>query len=221
MSTTADAAPVVQLPSRIQTYLDVLVGACTAAGPPLVSVILFGSTVRGGFSNISDVDLIIVLPDSATREDKARIRDEVARLETVHGFRPATTHPIGAFQARVERAVGHLFACLVCTRSDLLSGDVARIIGLQPVEALLIDRIVFSGIISSAVTVRGEDLLPHVLKRSGACRAQSPARCCGGVLLSIGTFPCCPTPPLRHGSCHLLHSCFFYITTARPGWRRK
>jgi predicted nucleotidyltransferase len=213
MSTTADAAPVVQLPSRIQTYLDVLVGACAAAGPPLVSVILFGSTVRGGFSNISDVDLIIVLPDSATREDQARIRDEVARLETVHGFRPATTHPIGAFQARVERAVGHLFACHVCTRSDLLSGDVARIIGLQPVEAILIDRIVFAGIISSAVTVRGEDLLPHVpvppIRRLDVFKAL--LGCCGGVLLSIGTFPMLPdATKYAMGSLkHSLHSCFF------------
>src|SRR5258708_5049582 len=149
MSTTADAAPLLPLPPRVQSYLDALAGACATAGPPLVSVILFGSTVRGGFSDISDVDVIIVLPDEATREDKRRLRGEVAHLETVHGFRPATTRPIGAFQARVERTVGHLFACLVCTRSDLLSGDVARVIGLQPWEALLVDRIVFAGIIRS------------------------------------------------------------------------
>jgi Nucleotidyltransferase domain len=213
MSTTSDAAPVVQLPRRVQAYLDALAGACETVGPPLVSVVLFGSTVRGGFSDISDVDLIIVLPDGATPEDKARIRDGVARLETVHGFRPATAHPIGVFQARVERAVGHLFACLVCTRGELLSGDVARVIGLQPWEALFVDRIVFAGIIASGVTVRGEDLLPHIpvapIRRLDVFKALFT--CCGGVLLGVGTFLVLPdaTKYAMGALKHSLHSCFF------------
>lgn len=213
MSPTLDAAPVLPLPSRVRAYLDALVGASAAAGPPLVSVILFGSTVRGGFSDISDVDLIIVLPDAATREDKGRIRDEVMHLEAAHGFRPVATHPVGAFQSRVERAVGHLFACPVCTRSDLLSGDVARIIGLRPLEALLVDRIVFAGIISSAVTVWGEDLLPQVpvphIRRLDVFKALFA--CCGGVLLSVGTFPVLPdaTRYAMGALKHSLHSCFF------------
>jgi hypothetical protein len=99
------------------------------------------------------VDLIIVLPDAATRENKRRLREEVARLETFHGFRPATAHSPGALQARIERAVGHLFPCCVCTRGDLTSGDVARVLDLRPWEALFVDRIAFASIIGSAVTV--------------------------------------------------------------------
>jgi predicted nucleotidyltransferase len=121
MGSTTDVVSGLQLPPRIQTYLDAVIQACTQAGHSLVSVLLFGSVAKGGFSSISDVDLIIVVPDDARRESKRQVREMVARLETVHGFRPTARH--SAAQARVERAVGHLFSCFVCTRSDLLSGD--------------------------------------------------------------------------------------------------
>ena len=213
MAATSDAAPVLQLPHRVQTYLDALVGACAAVGPPPVSVILFGSTVRGGFSDISDVDIVIVLPDEATREDKGRIRDEAARLEAVHGFRPAAARAIGALQARVERAVGHLFACLVCTRGELLSGDVARVVDLRPWEAPFVDRIVFASIIASAVTVRGEDLLPRIpvppVRRLDVFKALFA--CGGQAWLSVATFPVLPdaTKYAMGALKHSLHSCFF------------
>ena len=178
-----------------------------------MSVILFGSVAKGGFSSISDVDLIIVLPDDATTENKRRVRDEVARLETSHGFRPATTHPDGAVQARIERAVGHLFPCCVCTRSDLLSGDVARVLDLRRWEAPFVDRIVFASIVASAVTVWGEDLLPRVpvppVRRLDVFKALYTISC--QVVLAVATFPALPdaTKYAMGALKHSLHSCFF------------
>ena len=50
----------------------------------------------------------------------------------------------------------------ICTRADLLSGNVGKILNLRPIEAFFVDRIVLNGILSSARTVWGEDLLPQV-----------------------------------------------------------
>jgi hypothetical protein len=177
-----------------------------------VSVILFGSTTKGGFSSVSDVDLIIVLPDDATRENKHQIRDEITRLETVHGFRPATAHPSGA-KARIERAVGHLFACCVCTRADLISGDVSRVLDLRRWESPFVDRIVFASIVASAVTVWGEDLLPRVpvpqVRRLDVFKALLVFS--NQVVLSIMVFPVLPdaTKYAMGALKHSLHNCFF------------
>src|SRR5205809_7370490 len=110
---TPDVALGRQLLPRVQTYLDELLRTCAQIEQPLVSVILFGSAASGGFSSASDVDLMIVVPDDTTPEGKRRLRAEVTRLEIAHGFRPA--HPRRALQARIERAVGHLFSCFICT----------------------------------------------------------------------------------------------------------
>jgi predicted nucleotidyltransferase len=213
MCSSFDAVSGLQFPFRVQTYLDAVVQTCAQAGHSLVSVILFGSAARGGFSGVSDVDLIIVLPDDTTRENKRRLREEVARLETLHGFRPATAHSPGPLQARIERAVGHLFPCCVCTRGDLISGDVARVLDLRPWEAPFVDRIAFASIVGSAVTVWGEDLLPRVavpsIRRLDIFKALFSF--CNQVVLSVMTFPVLPdaTKYAMGALKHSLHSCFF------------
>jgi hypothetical protein len=180
----------------------------------LVSLVLFGSTAKGSFSeDVSDVDLIIVLPDEATRENRRRLHEVVARLEAVHGFSlPAARSP-GVFQARIERAVGHAFSCFVCTRGDLLSGDVARVLELRRLEAPFVDRIVFANIVASAVTVWGEDLLPRVpvppVRRLDVFKALFAFS--SQVVLSVMTFPVLPdaTKYAMGALKHSLHSCYF------------
>ena len=214
MLPTPDAASHPQLPARVQTYIDALVRTCAEDSAPLVSVILFGSAAKGGFSGgVSDVDLIIVVADDASPARRRRLGDDVARLETLHGLRPPTTRAPGVFRARMERAVGHGFSCFVCTRSDLLSGDVARVLDLRPLEAPFVDRIVFAGIVASAVTVWGEDLLPRVpvpsVRRLDVFKALFGFA--NQVLLSAMTFPVLPdaTKYAMGTLKHSLHSCYF------------
>ena len=200
-----------QLLPRVQTYLDDLLRICAQIEQPLVSMILFGSAASGGFSSVSDVDLMIVVPDETTSEGKRKLRAEVAHLEIAHGFRPP--HPTGALQTRVERAVGHLFSCFICTRENLISGDVARILDLRPWEAPFVDRIVLASIVASAVTAWGEDLVPRVpvppVRRLDVFKALFGFSC--QIVLIVQTFPLLPdaTKYAMGALKHSVHSCFF------------
>jgi len=214
MLSTSDAACGVQLPARVQTYIEALLQTCARDGAPLVSVILFGSTAKGGFSGaVSDVDLILVVRDDASRGERRRLSGDVARLEGFHGLGPATLGPPGRLRALVERAVGHGFSCFVCTRGDLISGDVTRVLDLRLLEAPFVDRIVFASIVASAVTVWGEDLLPRVrvpsVRRLDVFKALFAFSC--QVVLSVVTFPALPdaTRYAMGTLKHSLHSCFF------------
>lgn len=212
----AMAAPDLQRDLRlapgVEAYVDALVRMCALIEQPLVSLILFGSAASGGFSSASsDVDLVIVVPDHATPDHKRRLRAEVVRLEIAHGLRPA--QPKGLLRARIERAVGHLFSCFICTRGDLISGDVVRILGLQRWEGVFVDRIVLASIIASAVTVRGEDLLPAILvppvRRFDVFKALFGFSC--QIVLILETFPFLPdaTKYAMGVLKHSVHSCFF------------
>jgi predicted nucleotidyltransferase len=201
-------------PLRVQNYLDAVIQTCARNGTPVVSLILFGSAAKGGFSSVSDVDLIIVLADGTTRDDRRRLREQVTSLETDHGFRPAAAQAPGALQARIERAVGHLFSCCICTRGDLLSGDVARVLDLRRWEAPFVDRITFAGIIASAATIVGEDLVPQVrvprVRRLDVFKALFVFTC--QLVLAIATFPVLPdaTKYAMAALKHSLHSCYFW-----------
>ena len=214
MLSISDSASGSPLPARVQTYLDALVQTCAQDRALLVSVVLFGSAAKGGFSgDVSDVDVIIVVSDAASRADRLRVGEAVARLETVHQLRPAKTDSPGGLRIRIERAVGHGISCFVCTRSDLISGDVGRVLDLRRWETPFVDRIVFASIVGSAVTVWGEDVLPRVrapfVRRLDVFKALFAFS--SQVLLSAVTFPVLPdaTKYAMGALKHSLHSCFF------------
>ena len=219
MNRYAVAAP--PLPPRVQDYVDALVRACADGSPGLVAVILFGSVVRGGFSGTaSDVDLILVVSDGASREDRRWLRKEAERIEALHGFRESSAGPRGTFEAIVEKATGNASSFFICTRGDLLSGDVARILDLRPLQAIFVDRVVLPSIVRSAVTVYGEELLPQIpvqpIRRFDVFKAFFGFA--SQVLLSAAVFPVLPraTKYAMGALKRSLHNCFFCYH-ARPG----
>lgn len=174
---------------------------------------MFGSAAKGGFARqVSDVDLILVLPDGASREERMRVRDEVSRLEIEHGFKqPGNARtPLQAF---AEHMGGEDHSCFVCTQSDLLSGDVARVFDLKPAEAFFVDRIVFANVIASSATVWGDHLLPLVqpplVRRSDVFKAWfALTNRVGLSVLAYGLLPDA-TRYAMGALKHSLHSCYF------------
>nr|WP_262908613.1 nucleotidyltransferase domain-containing protein [Hymenobacter translucens] len=128
----------------------------------MVSLVVFGSAVRGGFAAGSDVDLLLVLADGSPRAVGAGLQELVQQLEITHGFRPPADAGTGPLDKFLHQAGGNGLSCFVCTRSDLLSGDVTRILGLRGPAAVLVDRIVLPSILAPAVTAWGEELLDQV-----------------------------------------------------------
>ncbi len=48
----------------------------------------------------------------------------------------------------------------ICTRGDLLSGNIGRILRIHPLQAIFVDRIVLANFVASGITVWGEAMLP-------------------------------------------------------------
>ncbi|MDQ6769715.1 MAG: nucleotidyltransferase domain-containing protein [Gemmatimonadota bacterium] len=210
------------LPPRVQAYVDAIARMGAEAGGKLVSVILFGSAATGGFSGpASDVDLLLVLRDDVSQEEKRRLRDDVVRLEARHGFRELPPRPRGAVEEFVERVTANVRSFFVCTRSDLLSGHVARMLDLRPTQALFVDRAVIPSIVASAVTVWGEELLAQIpmapIRRFDVFKSFQGLF--GQVLLSAAVFPLLPgaTRYAMGALKRSVHNCFFcYHARAAP-----
>jgi len=200
-----------QLPARISRYLDAVEQTCGHSS--LVSLVLFGSVASGDSSNTSDVDLIVVLPDNTTANTMSRLREEIATLETSFGFRPIQSTGSRRWRSRVERAAGHLFSCFVCTRGQLLSGDVAALLGLCRWEVPFVDRIVLASIVASAVTIAGEDLIPRIrvppVRRADVFKALFTFVC--QIVLSVAVFPVLSdaTKFAMGALKHSVRSCYF------------
>jgi hypothetical protein len=159
---TSNAAQPQFAPS-VRNYLADIVRACEEKRAEFVSVVLFGSASTGGFQEkVSDVDLILVLADGIPSESRAALRDRVIALERLHGMRQ-TPGRKSALEVIFDRITLSDCSFFICTRADLLSGLPGRLMNLRAAQALFVDRIVVPGILSSAVTLWGEDLLPRIV----------------------------------------------------------
>jgi len=199
--------------SRVQRYLDEVaqlhaVGVCS-----LVSVILFGSAASGAFSQSSDVDLIIVIDNETSQEATRRLRGAVKELEIMHGLQMTASRPQKKLERFAERAGGHAHSCFICTRADLISGDVARIFGLRATEEIFLERMFLASVIVAAGTVWGEYLLSLVplpsLRRLDVFK--SLFRSTAFILFCAVGFPVLPdaTKYAMGTLKHSLHSCYF------------
>ena len=198
----------------VRQHLEAIRQLRLSSGAPLVSVILFGSAAEGAFApDVSDVDLIVVLPDLASQSERLQIQETVLALEIKHGFRAPWDRTRGRLEQYLERCAGYSLSSFVCTRSDLLSGKAPRVFGLSPFEALFVDRIVFASVIVSASTVWGEELLPPVpipdIRRLDVFKALF--NFANAIIMSAVVFPVLPkaTKYAMGILKHSLHSCYF------------
>ena len=212
MSPSASAGTAVQL--RVQAYVEAILDKCADGGLALVSVVLFGSAAIGGWvENVSDVDLMLVVPDTTTDEDMDRLRSEVERIEIHHRLRSHSAHGQPALEKFLDRLTAHDRTFFICTRGDLLSGNIGRILRLHPLQTIFVDRVVLANFVASGITVWGEAMLPLI--------PVAPIRRFDVFKAFFGLFPmallCAAIFPLHPGMTRYamgvlkssVHSCFF------------
>ena len=202
------------IPLRVQAYVDEIVHKCAESGRALVSLILFGSASVGGWvETASDVDLILVVPDEATAEDIDRLRREVEHIEIIHELLSPAAPRRSALEMFLNRITAHDRSFFICTRADLLSGDIGRILRVHPLQAKLVDRIVLANFVASGITVWGEAILPVV--PTAPIRRFDVFKALFGLfpiaLTSVAIFPLYPrmTKFAMTALKSSIHSCFF------------
>src|ERR1017187_1849647 len=113
------------VPFRVQAYVEAIVHTCADGGRALVSVVLFGSAAIGGWGEtVSDVDLILVVPDCATDEDTDRLRSEVERIEILRRLR---SHGHSALEKLLNRVTSFVKDSVTTESCALSLRDILRI----------------------------------------------------------------------------------------------
>jgi predicted nucleotidyltransferase len=164
----------------VETYISSVIRACEGPDSGIISAVLFGSAATGSYSpEISDVDLLIVLHDGATEEDRSRARDTISDYEDRSGVGKRHPHRRGALDSFADRVTANVRSFFVCTRADLLSGEPGRILGISTLQAFFVDRVAIPSILASGITIWGEHLT------TCSIAADPSVRCRQGVLLNV------------------------------------
>jgi predicted nucleotidyltransferase len=198
----------------VRNYLNDVLLLLKQKAIPVVSIVLFGSAAKNdALQGTSDVDLIIVLQDEAEVVTKTEAKSIVQQVERKYGL--SASRDLSILDTFIDHAGGNAHSCFICTKEDFLSGNGVKVFGLNPFEALFLNRIVLATIIGSARTVWGANLISKLLL--------PPPRYLDVIkaffsffsvsLLITVTYPIirAPTSQAMGVLKRALHSCYFYV----------
>jgi hypothetical protein len=91
-----------------------------------------------------------------------RLGSQAERIEILHRLHSHSARGQSTLEKFLDRLTAHDRTFFVCTRGDLLSGNIGRILRIHPSQALFVDRIVLTNFVASGITVWGETIRPLV-----------------------------------------------------------
>ncbi|MCK4972766.1 MAG: nucleotidyltransferase domain-containing protein [Candidatus Heimdallarchaeota archaeon] len=150
------------LTPKARYYIGEAIGLFLKNKIDLLSIIIFGSAIRGEYQqDLSDVDIIFVINDDTTRKVKIKISKELNELEYKHTFRKRNASIVDAVYKRAEDMTGMYISHFVCYRKDFLDTKFSKVFNLNLFLCKLFapTDVVWASVIKSAKTLWGENLL--------------------------------------------------------------
>ena len=182
-----------RLRDRANSYLESVV-ALARRTDEVVSVVVFGSLVSGGFSEGSDVDLIVVVSDDCSQKTLGRLNAILEGEAVRHGFSQRNHSFADRFLSALLTQTGIFVSHFVTRENDLLNLDFSRMFETNRIlTPILAPRdAVLSGVLSHAKTIYGEDLLPLVRRRVHPGSGQLARSLLMNLLLALGALAVFP-----------------------------
>ncbi len=150
------------LTPKARNYIGESIGLFLKNKIDLLSVIIFGSAIRGEYQqDLSDVDMIFVINDDTAKKVKNKIGKELNELEYKHTFRKRNASIVDAVYKLAEDMTGMYISHFVCYRKDFLDAKFSRVFNLNLFLCKIFapTDVVWASVIKSAKTLWGENLL--------------------------------------------------------------
>jgi len=161
--------PRFEIPVKAKNYID---DVCTTLksdfGQKLVSVILFGGVVEEYFADgVSDVDLIVVLADTCSKEDIKKARTTMKNIEIKYNFSRESGGIINRLLQLFNEHTGMFTSHFVCKKTSFENANFNKMF-LQTIPFFIIadlivpKRIVLTNVFGSVRVIYGDDLLQQI-----------------------------------------------------------
>ncbi|MFX1514505.1 MAG: nucleotidyltransferase domain-containing protein [Promethearchaeota archaeon] len=181
------------LEKRVRSYLQELFLFCRSEfRSDLRSLVLFGSQTRSSASNISDVDIIIIVSDSVSKRRICKSRGKIEWLEIKYSYSLEVKGILRFFRA-LDRATGMFVSHFICHETEFISGNFARIFGVNRLLAFLTapgESVLFN-MQHHAITLWGDNLLVK-MRTPKLTTAQLMKSLIMNLLLTTGTLLLAP-----------------------------
>ena len=150
------------LAPKARNYIGESIGLILKNKIDLLSLIIFGSAVKGEYQpDLSDVDIIYVISDKTSKKEKKKISKELTKLEFKHTFRKKNGSIVDTVYKRAEDMTGMYVSHFVCYRKEFLAAKFSKVFNINLLLCKLFapTDVVWASVVKSATTLWGENLL--------------------------------------------------------------
>ena len=124
-----------------------------------VSIILFGSAVKGGLINkLSDIDVLIIVDECVNAEQRKRLTAAMTGVQNFF-FNAASSSLINRLLYFFETGTGMFKSFFICSEKDLLTACFPRIFNVNPALSKLLvpERLILNSVFSNYKIVYGKE----------------------------------------------------------------
>ncbi|KAF5415939.1 MAG: hypothetical protein C5S48_04375 [Candidatus Methanogaster sp.] len=157
-----------EIPIEVKSYIeDVCATLKSDFEQKLVSVVLFGGVAEGYFAkDVSDVDIIVVLSDTCSKEDIKKARTTMKNIEIKYNF-SRESGEINRLLQLFNEHIGIFTSHFVCKKSAFENGNFNKMfLRITPffliADLIVPKRIVLTNFSGSGRVIYGADLLQQI-----------------------------------------------------------
>lgn len=153
----------INLPKKPNDYLEQVVNFLSIYFPgEIESLILFGSYARGMGTEISDVDIIIIVIDSVNKTRIQRAAQHLTWLELQYQLIVPSTSLLDQINTVFDRQSGMFVSHFLCSRADFISNNFSKIFNTSRFFTYFLapNQFVFTNIRATGKIIWGKDLFP-------------------------------------------------------------
>jgi len=155
------------LPKKADSYLrDVIHLLENHLKDRLLSVIIFGSLVKGYATEVSDADILIIVSDDCTKKEINYLHQLIMSYEIKYHYLIPPKGLISRILYCIDKSTGMFISHFITRKSDFLKGNFAKTFQVNKFMALLLapNEIVYGSVLCRAKVLYGQNIIHEVKK---------------------------------------------------------
>jgi len=150
------------LPKKATNYLrDVIPLLENYLQDRLISIIIFGSLVKGYATEVSDADILIVLSDECTKKEIGYLHQLINAYEVKYNYLIPPKGFISRVLYSIDKSTGMFISHFISNKKDFLKGNFAKTFQVNKLMAKVLapNQIVYGSVLCRAKILYGDNLI--------------------------------------------------------------
>lgn len=151
-----------RIPKRANAYLqNVTLFLEKYLKDRLISIIIFGSLVKGYSTEVSDADILIIVSDDCTNKEINYLHRLIMAYEIKHQYLIPPKGIISRILYSVDKSTGMFISHFITRKKDFLEGDFAKTFQVNKLLAKVLapNEIVYGSVVCRAKVLYGQDII--------------------------------------------------------------